>query len=253
MTGPVPDAINIFSARACAAPLEEASAIYTERTGTDVEISVCARHCASQEAEEAESAGAAHDFLLEIAEYGYHDLSVSGAEYLLDDGEVRGIVLAGQRRLIAYREAAIVVPKGNPAGITGLADLARPGVRVAISMIDCLKGLWEDVSGRVGLTGEIRPNITFHATGCVAIVEAVGQGLVDAAFGWTAFEHLGDGRLEIVRLPAEQRIYRGTGIGMLEFTKQPEKATDFMDFLVTPDARACYAKYDWVLPEALQA
>jgi len=253
MTDTAPDAINIFSARACAAPLEEAAAIYTQQTGTDVDISVCARHCASQEAEEAEAAGAAHDFLLEIAEYGYHDLSISGAEYLLDDGEVRGIVLPGQRRLIAYREAAIVVPKGNPAGITGLADLARPGVRVAISMIDCLKGLWEDVSGRAGLTGEIRPNITFHATGCVAIVEAVGRGLVDAAFGWTAFEHLGEGRLEIVRLPAEQRVYRGTGVGMLEFTKQPDKATEFMDFLVTPEARACYARHSWVLPEALRA
>ena len=248
-----PNAINIFSARACADPLEDAAALYTERTGIKVAISVCARHCASQEAEEAEAAAAAHAFLLEIAEYGFHDLSISGAEYLLDDGEVRGIVLPGKRRLIAYREAAIVVPKGNPAGITGLADLAKPGVRVAISMIDCLKGLWEDVSGRAGLTGEIRPNITFHATGCVAIVEAVGQGLVDAAFGWTAFEHLGDGRLEIVQLPPEHRIYRGTGIGMLEFTKDPHRAEAFMDFLVTDDARACYAKYGWVLPEALQA
>ncbi len=247
-----PNAIRIFSARACADPLEDAVEIFTKETGIEVKIDVCARHCASQEAEEADAEGSAHDFLKEIAEYGVHDLSISGAEYLLDDGEVRGIVQQGERRLIAYREAAIVVPKGNPANIRSLEDLARPGTKIAISMIDCLKGLWEDVTGRAGLTDEIRQNLTFHATGCVAIVEAVGQGLVDAAFGWTAFDHLGEGRLEIVQLPPEHRIYRGTGIGMLEFTKQPDRARQFMDFLVTPEARECYKRYRWVLPEQLR-
>jgi molybdate transport system substrate-binding protein len=189
----------------------------------------------------------------EISEDGIHDLCIGGAEYLLDDGEIRGIVQKNQRQLIAYRESAIVVPAGNPAGIHSLADLARPGVRVGISMIDCLKGLWEDVTGRAGLTDEIRQNISFRATGCVAIVEAAAQGLVDAAFGWTAFDHLGEGRLEIVELPPQHRVYRGTGIGMLSFTKQPEKARQLMDFLITTEARACYQRYHWVLPETLKA
>ena len=102
------------------------------------------------------------------------------------------------------------------------------------------------------MTAEVGRNIAFHASGCVAIVEAVCEGLVDAAFGWTSFEHLGDGRLEIVPLPRDRRIYRGTGIGMLEFTKQPDHARQFMHFLTTPRAGACYAKYNWVLPATLR-
>jgi len=129
---------------------------------------------------------------------------LGGAEYLLDDGEVRGICLKGDRHLIAYRRSALAVPTGNPAGIRSLEGLARPGVRVGISVIDCLKGLWEDVAGRVGLTDEVRRNITFHASGCVAIVEAVAEGKIDAAFAWTAFGHLADGRLEIIDLPPER-------------------------------------------------
>ena len=129
-----------------------------------------------------------------------------------------------ERRLIAYRESALIVPAGNPANIKSLADLTRPGVRVGISVIDCLKGLWEDVTGRAGLTDKVRDNTTFHASGCVAIVEAAAEGVVDAAFGWTAFEHLGDGRIDVIELPPEHRVYRGTGIGMLSFTKQPDRA-----------------------------
>ncbi len=242
------NSIKIFSARACAAPLEKAAALYTQRTGTAVDISVCARHCATQDAEEADPEAGAHDFLMEIDEYGIHDLAIGGAEYLLDDGEVRGIVKKGERRLIAYRRSALIVPAGNPAGVTSLKDLAKPGVRVGLSVIDCLKGLWEDVTGRAGLTNEIRKNVTFYATGCVAIVEAVAQGKVDVAFGWTAFKHMDDGRIDVVELPAHYLVQRGTGVGMLRFTKQPDAARAFMDFLVSDEARAFYKEYGWILP-----
>ena len=245
------ESVKIFSARACAAPLEEAAALFTADTGIEVEISVCARHCATQNAEEADAEAGTHDFLVEIDEYGIHDLAIGGAEYLLDDGEVRQIIKKGARRQIAYRESAIVVPKGNPAGITSLADLAGDGVRVGISVIDCLKGLWEDVSGQIGMTGEIRENISFYASGCIAIVEAVAENIVDAAFGWTTFARL-DERLEVIQLPREQRINRGTGVGMMKFCTETERPQQFMDFLVTPPARACYEKFGWVLPETLR-
>jgi len=243
-----PQSIKIFSARACAAPLEEAARLFQQATGTPVEISVCNRHCAAPVAEEAAAQQGNHDFLVEIAEDGIYDLAISGAEYLLDDGEVRGIVCRGERRLIAYRHSAIAVPAGNPSQIKGYADLARLGVRVAISVLDCLKGQWEDVAGRLGLCEAIRPNITFKANGCVAIVEAVAQGKVDAAFGWSAFAHLAPGRLEIVDPPVEHRVLRGTGVALLSTSKNPELARKLMDFLVTPGARACYAKYGWDLP-----
>jgi len=244
----VPQSIKIFSARACAAPLEDAVRLFQAETGIPVEISVCNRHCASAVAEEAVAQHANHDFLVEIAEDGIYDLAISGAEYLLDDGEVRGIVCPGERRLIAYRRSAIVVPSENPAGIHGYQDLARPGVRVGISVLDCLKGLWEDVAGRLGLCAAIRPNIVFKANGCVAIVEAVAQGKIDAAFGWSSFAHLDPNRIATILPPFEQQVLRGTGVALLRTSKNPALARRLMDFLTTPASIACYAKYGWVPP-----
>jgi len=239
--------VRVFSARACAAPLERAALRFTEQTGIKVELDQCNRHCASGVAEEATEENKHDDFLDEIAEAGVHDLAIGGAEYLLDDGEVRGIVQKGERRTIASRESAIIVPAGNPANIRTAEDLTRPGVRVAISVIDCLKGLWEDICGRLGLLDAVRRNTTYHANGCIAIVEAGAQRKVDAAFGWTAFEHLAPGRIEAMQLPERARICRGTGIGLLKGAAQPEAATKFMDFLVTPEARAFYTELGWVL------
>jgi molybdate transport system substrate-binding protein len=237
--------IRIFTARACAAPLEDAAKLYQAQTGVRIEVSACNRHCASPVAEEAAGTGANHDFLVEIAEDGIYDLAISGAEYLLDDGEIRGIVLKGERQLIAYRRSALVVPAGNPAGIRTLADLGRPGVRVAISMIDCLKGLWEDVTARLGLADQVQRNITFRANGCVAIVEALAQRKADAAIAWSSFAHLAEGRIEIIETPREQQVWRATSVALLSTSKQPERARPFMRFLGTPAAAACYKHYGW--------
>ncbi len=222
--------LRIFSARACAAPLEKAAKLFESQTGIDVEISVCSRHCAEPVAEEATGTTGGDDFLLEIADAGIHDLAIGGAEYLLDDGEIRGIVQRGQRRTIACRRSAILVPAGNPKNIRSVEDMAKPGVRVAVSVLDCLKGLWEDITARLGLLDGVRRNITFYANGCIAIVEAVAEGTVDAAFGWTAFEHLAPGRIEIIEMPEEQQLLRATGVGLLAFSKRPRAAMQFMDF-----------------------
>ena len=45
--------VRVFSARACAAPLERAAALFEQETGTRVAISVCSRHCAEPVAERA--------------------------------------------------------------------------------------------------------------------------------------------------------------------------------------------------------
>jgi molybdate transport system substrate-binding protein len=253
MTEEKSKSVKIFTARACAAPLTDAAKLFEAKTGVRVEISACNRHCASPNAEEATALTGGHDFLVEIAEDGIYDLAISGAEYLLDDGEIRGIVQKGQRSLIAYRRSAIAVPAGNPAGIRTLEDLAKPGVRVAVSVIDCLKGLWEDVVARLGLTEQVGRNIQFRANGCVAIVEAVAQGKVDAAIGWSAFAHLAEGRIEIVETPRSQQVLRATSVALLSTSSNSADARRLMDFLATPEARDCFEKYGWVSPQKAAA
>jgi molybdate transport system substrate-binding protein len=241
--------VRIFSAKACAAPLEKAARLFEQQSGVHVEISVCSRHCAKPVAEEATGETGGDDFLLEIADAGIHDLAIAGAEYLLDDGEIRGIVQRHQRRTIAYRASAILVPAGNPKNVHCVDDMAKPEVRVGVSVIDCLKGLWEDISARLGLLDKIRGNICYYANGCISIVEAVATGQVDAAFGWTAFAHLEPERMEIIEMPKEQQVLRGTAVALLSFAKNIEAAKQFMDFLASSEARQLYKTFGWVIME----
>ena len=72
-------------------------------------------------------------------------------------------------------------------------------------------------------------------------------GEVKQQFGWTAFQHLEPDRIEVVEMPKEQQVLRGTGVGMLSFAKDADAARKFMDFLTTPEARAFYKEFGWVV------
>ena len=90
----------------------------------------------------------------------------------------------------------------------------------------------------------------FSARACAEpLEEAAATSEFDAAFGWTSFQHLEPGRIEIIELPQEQQVLRGTGVGMLSFAKNIESARKLMNFLTTPEARAFYQEFGWVLED----
>ncbi|MDK1031246.1 MAG: hypothetical protein QGD94_04505, partial [Planctomycetia bacterium] len=70
--------VRVFSAKACAAPLEEAAKLFEAKTGITIQIDVCSRHCAEPVAEEATGETGGDDFLVEIADAGIHDLAIGG-------------------------------------------------------------------------------------------------------------------------------------------------------------------------------
>ena len=238
--------VKIFSSKACAAPIQAACEVFERETGIKVERSMCGRHCQEGEAGQAGDLKG-HHFLEEIAEAGIHDIAVGGAEYLLDDGEAAGIVQRGKRLVLAMRKSALIVPADNPAGIRGLDDLKRPGVRVGISIVDCLRGVWEDVCGRAGILGDVVKNIALRANGCMAIIEATAQKKVDAAFGWSGFEHLAPGRIKTIAVPDRFCVYRGTGAGLLSFSREPAAAERLMAFLASERARPFFTELGWVV------
>ncbi|OGF45078.1 MAG: hypothetical protein A2452_00660 [Candidatus Firestonebacteria bacterium RIFOXYC2_FULL_39_67] len=244
--------LKVFSARACAFPLIDAAKEFEILNKVKVQIDVCNRGCVKQYSEVtsdegAPKAGQPETFLQEISRGENYDLVIGSAEYLLDDGEYLGLVLPDMRKTIGYRRSVLIVPKGNPKKIKTLEDCAKSGVKIGISLIDCLKGLWEDVSGRAMLIEPVRKNITLHVNGCIHLVDAVAAGKVDVAFGWNTFNELSPD-LEIVELEEKYRIFRGTSIAALKFIKDKELGKKFIAFLTSGAGLEHYRKHGWVIP-----
>ncbi|MDP6154735.1 MAG: substrate-binding domain-containing protein [Candidatus Thermoplasmatota archaeon] len=243
--------INIFCAKGCSLPTFKVASLFSQISGISANVDVCSGHCNKPHAyKNVKDNEKAHtDMLDEIRSSGHHDLVISGADFLLDDAELNGLVLKGTRKSIAYRRSALIVKKGNPKSITGLDSLTISGIKVGVSIIDCLQGAWEDICGRARLIDPVRSNITLFVPGCFAIINAVADGVIDVGFGWSAFKYLEPKKLDVVELPENLQIFRATSVAMLEYCQDKDLARKFIEFILTPESVKIYLELGWDTPE----
>jgi len=144
---------------------------------------------------------------------------------------------------------ALLVPRGNPAKVKSLADLAKPSVR-AIAVGEPREnsvgyyakqslehfGLWEKVKGKV-----ISPE---HA---LDVVTFAAMGRVDAALAYetcplqSAPEKASKERVEIIReIPADSHSPIVCKIGVLRQSRNPVRAREFAQFLTTEQVQAVF-------------
>jgi molybdate transport system substrate-binding protein len=222
--------LKVYSAGAVAPPLRDAIAIFEKDSKVKCDLRI----------------GKPGDLLNEIAKFKKGDVFSSGAEYILDDAEDQGLILKGSRKSLGYRRSVIIVPVGNPAKIASLKDLCRKDVRIGIAVEGCLKGMWDDVASKAGLTDQIRRNITHHADACGSLMSLIHSDKVDAIFGWNAFQGVWPDTCEIIELPPNLQIFRSTVAGIISYSKDVKLSERFIDFLTLPAIRKIYADYGWI-------
>jgi accessory colonization factor AcfC len=222
--------LHIYSAGAVAPPLKKAINLFESKFKARCNLTV----------------GKPHDLLVEIASLKSGDVIACGAEYILDDAEDQGLVVKGSRKSLGLRRSVIVVPVGNPAKIASLDDLCRDGARIGIATEGCLKGVWEDISGKAGVTDKIRRNITHHADACGTLMSLIHEKKVDAVFGWNAFRFIWPNTCELVELPADLQVFRSTAAATVSFTKDPQLSQKFIDFLSQDKVMSIYSDYGWI-------
>ena len=222
--------LHIYSAGAVAPPLQKAIDIFENRFGTRCNLTV----------------GKPTNLLAAIAVSQEGDVISCGAEYILDEAEDRGLVVKGSRRSMGFRRSVIIVPIGNPAKITSLNDLCNENVRIGIATDGCLKGVWDDVASKAGLTDQIRRNITHHADACGSLMGLIHQEKVDAIFGWNAFQSVWPDTCEVIELPSYLQVFRSTVVAMVSYTKDAELSQKFIDFLTSNEVRKIYSDYGWI-------
>jgi molybdate transport system substrate-binding protein len=222
--------LHVYSAGAVAPPLQKAIDIFENKFGTHVNLTV----------------GKPSNLLAAIAVSKEGDVISCGAEYILDEAEDRELVVKGSRRSMGFRRSVIIVPIGNPANITSLDDLCKDNVRIGIAVDGCLKGVWDDVASKAGLTDQIRRNITHHADACGSLMGLIHSDKVDAIFGWNAFQYVWPDTCEVIELPSELQVFRSTVVGMVSYTKDAGLSQKLIDFLNSNDVRKIYSDYGWI-------
>jgi accessory colonization factor AcfC len=222
--------LKVYSAGAVAPPLRDAITLFEKKSQIYCSLKI----------------GKPNDLFAEITMSKQGDVMSCGAEYMLDDSEDQGLTVKGTRKSLGFRRSVIIVPVGNPAKIASLNDLCREGVRIGIAVDGCLKGVWDDVASKAGLTDQIRRNITHHADACGSLMSLIHSDKVDAIFGWNAFQGVWPDTCEIIELPQNLQVFRSTVAGIISYSGNMKLSESFIDFLTSTAIRKIYADYGWI-------
>jgi accessory colonization factor AcfC len=222
--------LHIYGSSGPLAPMKECADTFSKYSGAEVIV----------------VGGPASEWIARAEADG--DVVFGGAEYVLTQIEDShpNLVDKGTHTSLYSRGVGVLVRRGNPRHITSLSDLTKPGTRILAVEGASQQGLWEDMAGQKDLIPAIRKNILVSvATPEEAMTKWKSMPGLDA---WLTYEswyyHLKD-VTDLVRLPEQERIYRGTCLAVAKSSKNREIAMKFIEFLKTDTAHAVFQKWGW--------
>ncbi|MGU3466696.1 molybdate ABC transporter substrate-binding protein [Methylobacterium sp. C33D] len=171
---------------------------------------------------------------------------------LIDDGD-----LVGPPTVYATNQLAIMVPKGNPAGVKGLADLGRPDIRLAMPNPDYegvarqIKAALAKAGGDALVTAVYETKVAGGSTHLTRMHHRqtpvwLMQGKAEAGVTWrseTLFQEQAGLPTERIDIPADLNatgIYAGA---VVRGAAHPTEAKLWLEFLLSDEARSIFARY----------
>jgi molybdate transport system substrate-binding protein len=209
--------------------MDELGEIYFKRTGVRVDFAYA-------------GAGLMHADLV-TSRRG--DLYIPGGAYYVDLARQLGFV--AEDKPLCYMTPVIGVRKGNPAHVTGLQDLARPKLRVALgdAKAVAIGPISDRILRRAGLATAAARNISMRGSCVWEMADAILTHTADAAIVWdnTAFQDRKD--MDALPIPPQYNEVSEVLVARLTCSKQPDEAKKLMAFLTSQQAAAILRKHGY--------
>jgi accessory colonization factor AcfC len=178
------------------------------------------------------------------------DLIFSGSEQMMTGFvAAHGAIVEDSIVPLYLRPSAILVRKGNPEGVSGVASLLEPGIDIMVVDGAGQVGMWEDVAGRLGEVAALRAfrdNIAVFApnSGAAREIWTTNQDL-DAWLIWNHWQIDNPDIADMVSTEPELTIYRSTSIGLTTVGAAKPAAAAFVDYLQSDAAAAIFDAHGW--------
>jgi molybdate transport system substrate-binding protein len=226
--------LSVFAAAGTKPAFDEAGEKFTEKYGTTVELTY---------------AGGG-EVLNQMVLSQSGDVYVAPEQRFMENAVEKQAVDPATIKSVAYMIPVIAVPKGNPKNIQTLADLAKPGVRVAITRPETtLLGIYApEIFEKAGLSEAISQNIITQAARPDNIVTMLIMGQIDAGIIWHFYQVQAPDDIEVIYLPPEQL----TGIGEIQiavstYCRDKKTAQQFIDFVVSASGKEIFKKCGYLV------
>jgi molybdate transport system substrate-binding protein len=177
---------------------------------------------------------------------------VSGAPadvfFAANEATMQTVVDAGLARdpeVLLTNTLQLVVPAGNPADVRSLADLADPGLIVALCDPSVPCGSAAELL--LQLSGVVA-SVDTYEDDARATLTKVALGEVDAALVFRTDVLAGGADVEGIDTPLADRVVNRYPVALLGDAPHPEAAQEFIDYLRTTEAREVFERAGFVTP-----
>jgi molybdate transport system substrate-binding protein len=184
------------------------------------------------------------DLVTQIGQGAPADIFVSA-----DDSNMKKLTDAGEAAgdpvSIAKNTFQVIVEKGNPKGITGVADLAEPDLIVVLcaDTVPCGKG-----AAKVLENASVTVTPKSYEDKVKGVVTKVTTGEADAGIVFvTDVKAAGDSAAG-VDIPADINVISNYPIVITKEATNAAGAQAFIDFVASPPGQAILAKYGFLAP-----
>ncbi|WP_322753043.1 molybdate ABC transporter substrate-binding protein [Frankia sp. Cas3] len=152
------------------------------------------------------------------------------------------VVTAGQAAnptTFAKNSMEIVTPPNNPANIAAVADLAKPGVKVALCQAQVPCGV---TAVKVFSNAGVTVTATTYGADVKAVLTTVELGEVDAGMVYVTDAQTAAAKVKGIAIPAAQNATTAYPIAALTKAPNPAGAAAFEAFVLSPSGQAVLAK-----------
>jgi molybdate transport system substrate-binding protein len=175
------------------------------------------------------------------------DVFIPGAAKYAMDALKNGWVLKKSIRRLVRHVPVIAVPKGNPAHITGLMDLAGLDIRVAVGdpKGPAIGKVAKKILVKNGIYEQVKPNIVVHTPTVNQLLVYVTLNQVDAAIIWEDLLNWTEaaGKVEAVRIADRRNIIKTIPTTVGSQAADNELAFKFNDYISSPEGLAVWKKW----------
>jgi molybdate transport system substrate-binding protein len=217
--------ILVYSGAGLKAPMQEIGQVFTRKYGIDVQFNY----------------GGSGMLISQMNLTKKGDVFIPGSTVEFSTAQNQGLVAASQ--LIGYHVPVIAVQKGNPKNINTIQDFAQPGLKVALGDVNAtaVGKAGAKMFKRYNITESVEKNVITRTPTINELTIIMNAGQADAAL--LTLDQINQDTMDAISIPAEDNAVLIVPIGLTTFTKNPENAQKFADFVASDEGKTIFVKH----------